>query len=246
MNSAAQLIPLQNLAIAFVPVLAVLWVLKRWQLDPGTALYGLARMLGQLLLIGYLLIYLFAAETCMPVLAVLVLMLIASSWIGLRTLRSRRWQLLSQALLAIGLGAGSTLLVVILGVLEPAPWYNPQVIIPLAGMLFAGSMNAVALACDRLAAELDNGLSYPQARRIALKAALIPVINGLFAVGLVSLPGMMTGQILSGISPLVAVRYQILVMCMLFGATGLSACLFLTLVRSAFTNPLPTASESKS
>jgi len=64
-----------------------------------------------------------------------------------------------------------------------------------------------------------------------LKAALIPIINSLFAVGLVSLPGMMTGQILSGISPLIAVRYQIMVMCMIFGAAGISAAAFLLLAK---------------
>lgn len=63
---------------------------------------------------------------------------------------------------------------------------------------------------------------------------MIPVINSLFAVGLVSLPGMMTGQILSGVSPLIAVRYQIMVMCMVFGAAGISAALFLQLGRKYF------------
>ncbi len=69
----------------------------------------------------------------------------------------------------------------------------------------------------------------PDARRAALDAALIPQINGLLAVGLVSLPGMMTGQILAGVEPLVAVRYQIMVMAMVFGSGGLAAVLYLTL-----------------
>ena len=65
--------------------------------------------------------------------------------------------------------------------------------------------------------------------RIALEAALIPQINALLAVGLVSLPGMMTGQILSGVDPLIAARYQILVMCMIFGSAGLAAAIYLKL-----------------
>ena len=60
-----------------------------------------------------------------------------------------------------------------------------------------------------------------------MQTAMIPVINALFAVGLVSLPGMMTGQILSGVSPLIAARYQIMVMLMIFSAAGLSTALFL-------------------
>lgn len=104
--------------------------------------------------------------------------------------------------------------------------------IPLAGMIFASSMNGVSLAAERLQAEMDRNVEYIQARSIALRAALIPITNSLFAVGLVSLPGMMTGQILSGVSPLIAVRYQIMVMCMIFSAVGLSSALFLIMIKS--------------
>ena len=72
-------------------------------------------------------------------------------------------------------------------------------------------------------------MPFLEARKIALQAALIPIVNSLFAVGLVSIPGMMTGQILSGVSPLIAARYQIMVMCMIFGAAGISAACFLWL-----------------
>jgi putative ABC transport system permease protein len=96
-------------------------------------------------------------------------------------------------------------------------------------MIFAGSMNAVGLAGERLQSEFDRGMPYVEARRISLQAALIPITNSLFAVGLVALPGMMTGQILSGISPLVAAKYQIVVMTMLFGTSGISAALYMVL-----------------
>ena len=108
----------------------------------------------------------------------------------------------------------------------------PRYMIPIAGMVFASSMNGVSLAAERLKAELDRNISYDKAKSIALKASLIPITNSLFAVGLVSLPGMMTGQILSGISPHIAIRYQIMVMCMIFSAVGLSSYLFLTFFKS--------------
>ena len=107
----------------------------------------------------------------------------------------------------------------------------PSVLIPLGGMIFAASMNAVSLSAERLDAEQTGGSDYENARRIAIRSALIPQINILFAVGLVSLPGMMTGQILSGIAPLIAARYQLMVMCMLFGAGGISAACFLLMQR---------------
>ena len=108
----------------------------------------------------------------------------------------------------------------------------PRYMIPLAGMVFASSMNGISLAAERLRAELERNIKYKKAKVIALKAALIPITNSLLAVGLVSLPGMMTGQILSGVSPHIAVRYQIMVMCMIFSSVGLSSYLFLMIARN--------------
>jgi len=93
-------------------------------------------------------------------------------------------------------------------------------------------MNSISLAGERVTAELSRDVSYNEARSIALQASLIPITNSLLAVGLVSLPGMMTGQILSGVSPLIAARYQIMVMCMTFGSAGLSAAIFLALIKT--------------
>ena len=98
-------------------------------------------------------------------------------------------------------------------------------------MIFASSMNTVSLAAERFQAEIGRDIDYARARRTAFGAALIPLVNTLFAVGLVSLPGMMTGQILSGIDPLVAARYQVMVMCMIFGSAGLSASCYLVLIK---------------
>ncbi len=136
------------------------------------------------------------------------------------------------ALMAILTGGGLTLFLVTQFVLKLNPWFMPRYMIPLAGMIFASSMNGVSLAAERLQAEMDRNVEYIQARSIALRAALIPITNSLFAVGLVSLPGMMTGQILSGVSPLIAARYQIMVMCMIFSAVGLSSALFLIMIKS--------------
>ena len=98
-------------------------------------------------------------------------------------------------------------------------------------MIFANAMNAVSLAAERFAAERSDGTDYATARNAAFQTALIPLINSLLAVGLVSLPGMMTGQILSGVSPLLASRYQIVVMCMIFGSSGISAACYLYLAK---------------
>ena len=97
-------------------------------------------------------------------------------------------------------------------------------------MYFANTMNAISLAAERYHSELQNNQLADNARLTAFHAAMIPQINSLLAVGLVALPGMMTGQILSGVSPLIAVRYQIMIMAMILGTAGLGAALMLWLL----------------
>lgn len=234
MNNSVQVLSLTSLAIALIPVLGVVGILYKWSLDYKTALYGVFRMLVQLLLIGYVLTFIFQTKTPWIVLALLMIMILASSWIALRTVSVRSGTLYAKALTSIAIGGGIIFLLIILGVLQLEPWYLPSYAVPLAGMIFANGMNSVSLAAERLESEISNDNNYEAARATALRASLIPITNSLFAVGLVSLPGMMTGQILSGISPLIAVRYQIMVMCMIFGSAGISSALFLKLVKADF------------
>lgn len=233
MDSSIQTIPLARLALAFVPVALVLLLLARWSLGARQPLYAVGRMLLQLMLVGYALNAIFTTDNAGLVVLVLAVMLGAASWIALRPLGRRTPGMLWRVLVAIGLAGGATLALVVLGVLGADPWYQPRIMVPLGGMIFANAMNSVSLAAERFEAERIRGAAYLDARNTALQAALIPLVNSLLAVGLVSLPGMMTGQILSGISPLIAARYQIVVMCMIFGASGLATAGFLALQRRA-------------
>lgn len=226
-------IPIVRLAVALIPAFAVILLMWRWRVGHQKALYAFLRMFVQLLMVGYALVYIFASDSGWIVAAILAVMMLASSWIALNTVKSGKRELFVASLVSIISGGGITLLVVTQGVLALDPWYAPNMIIPLAGMIFASSMTSISLAAERLIAELDKGAAYRRARDTAFQTAMIPIINSLFAVGLVSLPGMMTGQILSGVSPLIAVRYQIMVMCMIFGATGLSTACFLYMTRRA-------------
>jgi len=114
-------------------------------------------------------------------------------------------------------------------VLELRPFHSAQYVIPLAGMVFASAMNSISISicAEGFQSERNRGEKITVAREFAFKAALIPITNALFDVGLVSLPGMMTGQIIAGVDPPIAARYQIMVMCMLFSSAGLSAACFL-------------------
>ncbi|MGR9116136.1 MAG: ABC transporter permease [Gammaproteobacteria bacterium] len=237
MNSI-QTIPLTNLTLAFIPVVLVIGILFKWHLDAYNAIYALLRMLAQLLMIGFFLTTLFSSQSASLILSILALMIAISSWIALGTVKKHRGQLYFKALLAMALGSGSTLFIISSGVIQLTPWYEPRYLIPLGGMIFANAMNSMSLAAERLESEISRNRRFNQARTIAFNAALIPIINSLFAVGLVALPGMMTGQILSGVSPFIAARYQIMVMCMLFASSGLTTACFLSLIKKDFLNGL--------
>ncbi len=234
MSSTVHDIPLVNFLALAIPAIAVLAVLFFWNLNLGKSIYALGRMLAQLLAIGYVLAYIFAAQSAILVLLVLTFMLVAATWISLNPLKKPGRPLYIAAFIAIFVAGGVVLIAVTKGVLEISPWYDPRQMIPLAGMIFSSAMTAISLCSERLTGELKRGVSYEQARTTAFNASLIPTLNSLFAVGLVSLPGMMTGQILSGVAPAIAAKYQIVVMVMLFSSVGLSAIIFLFLSKKQF------------
>lgn len=224
-------IPLANLALSFLPVAVVVAVLHRWSITTKTTWIALVRMVVQLLGVGYVLAYVFDAENAAIVLAVLAVMLTAATWIALGPVEAERRPLFGKAFWAIAVGGVVTLALVTQGVLQIEPWFAPRQVITLAGMIFANSMNTLSIAAERFLSETKQGIGYESARNAAMKASLIPLTNSLLAVGIVSLPGMMTGQILAGESPLTAARYQIMVMSMVFGSGGISAAYFLAMLQ---------------
>ena len=221
-------ISLARLAVGLLPAVVVLGILFRWSLNTRKAAWALGRMLLQLLLIGYALGFIFEKEHPAVVGGVLSVMLCMASWIAIGSIEKQRTtKLFTQTLSAIALGSLTTLLLVTQGVLAVDPWFSPRTVITLAGMILANSMNSVSIAAERYFSECANGNDHPTARATAMNATMIPVINSLLAVGIVKLPGMMTGQILSGVDPKITARYQIVVMCMLFGSSGIAAAFFL-------------------
>lgn len=132
------------------------------------------------------------------------------------------------------------------------PWYDPQYVIPLLGMILGNSLTGISLCLDRFldhlavrSAEVELHIAFGATRREALRAPLqdavrsgmIPILNAMAAAGIVSLPGMMTGQILAGSPPLQAVAYQIVVMFMIAAAVALGAMLVVLLAGRRFMGP---------
>ena len=236
-------IPLWRLAIAslLVGVAVLCSRLSRLDLERDLGL-GAVRAAVQLIAIGYALHLLFSAEHPVAVFGVLGIMWLVAAWTSSRRAKhgppSR--VLFPYALAAIGIGALVALVPVFVLVMPPRPWFEARYIIPIGGMMLSSAMNVVAQVFERIfassrteAATLEQylalGATPEQALapyvKAALRAALIPTINGLVTVGLVSLPGMMTGQILSGTAPEQAVRYQLVVMYQLVSVAAVAGVL---------------------
>jgi putative ABC transport system permease protein len=228
-----------DLALASLGVLAV--AALTWRLRLGLAgglLLAALRTVVQLLLVGLVLRALFAHATFVWVALLSVAMLLIAG----REVRARQKRRLG-GLRGYGIGTISMFvssfvvtilaLVVIIG---PDPWFAPRYAIPLLGMVLGNTMTGVAVALDRLLQGAWDKRSVIEQRLIlgedgasaiwdvardSIRSGLIPIMNSMAAAGIVSLPGMMTGQILAGSSPLEAVRYQILIMFLIAGGTGL-------------------------
>ena len=212
------------------------------------------RTVVQLLLLGTVLGWVFAHANVWLVLGVLSMFVVVSAFTAVGRQERKLPGLLYYA--GASLTASAALLTILVSafVIRVAPWWTPQYLIPLAGMIVSNSMNAAALAIERLRAELSLrsgeveellslGASARQAvdasAKAALRAALRPNLNQMYVVGLVSIPGTMTGQILAGLPPDGAARYQILVMLLWnAGATATAVMLVWLSYRRFFTGAL--------
>lgn len=211
-------ISLVRLLYLLFPLFCVAYFYNKWVDNSNELVYASVRMLVQLIAIGYVLTALFSQRHWWVGILVAVFMLVVSSFISLRNTSNKNWLHYLIVFTATAVAAIVNLWLILVLVLNIGGSYDPRVLIPLSGMAFHSIMNVLSLAIERFETEYDKNQSFGCARKYAFKAAMIPQINALFAVGLVSLPGMMTGQILSGIDPLIAVRYQIVIM--MLGVSG--------------------------
>lgn len=232
-----------NLAYSFGLVLLAIGLARLRRIgEEGQMLWASLRMVIQLLAVGYLLHLVFAVRSPLAVIA----MLLAMVGFSLQVMGSRIKHKMPKFYQVMGIsliiGCGGVTFLFCNLVVGYSPWYDPRYLIPLAGMIIGNSMNGASLAAERLSAEIYErreeieaalclGATASQASdssvRLAFRAALMPTINTMAAMGIVSLPGMMTGQILSGIDPIIAVRYQIAIMCAIAGSVAITSFLIL-------------------
>ncbi|CCH49812.1 ABC transporter permease [Pseudodesulfovibrio piezophilus] len=223
----------------------------------GTSLYhklglgkdliiGTVRTFAQLFLMGFVLKFVFALQASWLVLLIFSIMIAAAVHIIKGRVREQTIPFVLPTYIAMFVSYTLVTFLVTGVIVGARPWWTPQYFIPLAGMIVGNSMTAISISLDRLFSDLKIrraevemrltlGADYREASqdilRDSVRAGMIPSINSLMAVGLVSLPGMMTGQILSGTDPLIAIRYQIVVMLMIVASTSLGVLLITGLVR---------------
>lgn len=226
-------IPLLNLLYTILPLLIVGYFYSKWSGNKTEIIYATTRMVIQLLLVGYVLIYIFNDNNIYLGIFILSFMFFVSSWIALRNTQNKTLSHFYKIIASIVISNIFHIILIINFILGFDHFYEPRYVIPIAGMIIANSMNVISLAIERFEKEFSKNEDFEEARRVSFKSAMIPQINSLFAVGLVSLPGMMTGQILSGIDPLVAVRYQIMIMSTILSSAGMSLIIYFTLSKRA-------------
>jgi len=238
-----EVIDLQWWKLALASLLVILLALLAHLARVGISrslLVAAVRTVVQLSLIGLVLEALFASSSPLWIgLLALVMLLVAGREVMAR--QQRRFS----GFWAFGIGTSAMFLssftvtvLTLTVVVGPQPWYAPQYAIPLLGMMLGNTMTGVALSLDRLTESfwrqrsvIENRLMLGQTwqeavgdlRREAMRGGMIPSINAMAAAGIVSLPGMMTGQILAGSPPAVAVKYQILIMLTITVGTGFGA-----------------------
>jgi len=198
------------------------------------------RMVVQLVAIGYVLRFIFALNNpAATLLLVLVMVLVAAREVAARPERRFKDQSnLVIGFVSVGFATFVTAILALTTAIRPQPWFDPHYAIPLAGIILGNVLNSASLSLDSflgavrrerqaIESRLSLGESYREAIaplvREAIRRGLLPIINQMSAAGIVTLPGIMTGQILAGLDPLEAVKYQILLMFLLSGGSGLSA-----------------------
>lgn len=207
---------------------------------------GTVRTFAQLFLMGYALTFIFQLNNLWFTLGIFAVMAISASFIVRGRVKEKQVSYMLPTFLTMFISYFVTALFVSGLIIGVTPWWEPRYFLPIGGMVIGNSMSALAIALERLFREMRQqkdlietklclGADYREASsemfKNAVTAGMIPSINAMMGVGLVFIPGMMSGQILAGADPLQAIRYQIVIMLMLVGSTAITSIIAILIVR---------------
>ncbi|TYS15756.1 iron export ABC transporter permease subunit FetB [Rossellomorea vietnamensis] len=253
MNEGLIDIELTRLIAAYIFVLVLILIVKVRKISREKQIaIATMRMTIQLILAGYILTYIF--DNPHPLLTIMIIMIMEIFAIR-NVFKQVREKLSKQmkSIITVSMLSGSlaSLLYFNLIVIHFSPWYDPRYFIPIAGMIIGNSMTGITLGVKTLIqgfsasrARIEGALMLGAEPREAAKpyvdnafdSAVLPTINNMLGMGIVFLPGMMTGQILSGVSPLLAIEYQIAILLGILGSVSLTVIIFILLgYRTFFT-----------
>ncbi|MDI9512323.1 MAG: iron export ABC transporter permease subunit FetB [Eubacteriales bacterium] len=252
MNGAVNLNIWQLVAAYVFVIILILIVRMRGIAREKQILLSTVRMTVQLVLVGYLLVYLFDNINPFFTIGVVIIMEVFAVYNIFKRAKYRLSKRLKRAVaISMTIGTLSCLFYFLLVVLRVNPWYNPRYFIPIAGMIIGNSMTGVSVGVNQLVDGMqtkkhlvESALMLGASPKIAAKdivnsafdSAILPTINSMLGMGIVFLPGMMTGQILSGTSPLTAIEYQIAIMLSILGSVALTVVIFVQLGYKSFFN----------
>lgn len=241
-----------DIALASSLILMVLMVSWRLRLHlTKTLLMAALRTVVQLSFIGLILAWVFAREQWYEVLSILTIMTLIAGSAAKNRVKRRYKGLFIDTLLAVSVSAVLVTAIAIMVILDVQPWYTPQFVIPILGLILGNSLTAISLTSN----QLINAFYEQQARiemmlslsatpfeavheqvRTAIINGMTPTLNSMLVVGVVSLPGMMTGQILAGADPTQAIRYQIVTMFLICVSSTLGCTISALLTYRRFFN----------
>lgn len=253
MNNTVMDLSILQLSLAYVFVFIMLIIFKsRGIKREKQILIASTRMTIQLTIMGYILMFVFSNPSWWLTSLMIVIMISFAIYNSIKRVKikmSKELKVIIAFSIAFGALLTATFFIVI--VLSVRPWFNPQYFIPISGMIVGNSMTGIALGANKLCSdfeekrvEIENSLMLGASPVAATKGivnnafdtAILPTMNNMLTMGIVSLPGMMTGQILSGTFPLTAIKYQIGILLAILGSTAVATVLFVTLgYRTFFT-----------
>lgn len=253
MNNTVMDLSILQLSIAYIFVFIMLIIFKsRGIKREKQILIASIRMTIQLTIMGYILMFVFKNPSWWLTSLMILIMISFAIYNSIKRVKfkmSKELKIIIALSMAFGALLTATFFIVV--VLNVRPWFNPQYFIPISGMIVGNSMTGIALGANKLCSDFEDkrveienslmlGASPVAATRSivnnAFDTAILPTMNNMLTMGIVSLPGMMTGQILSGTFPLTAIKYQIGILLAILGSTAIATVLFVTLgYRTFFT-----------
>lgn len=252
MNGAVDLSLIQVIS-AYIFILILLFIVRKRELNrEKEIIIATTRMTVQLILTGFILTYIFKNPNLLITVLIVILMeVFAINNILKRSKAKLSNELKNAIIISMLVGTLLSLIYFLLVVINIKPWFNPQYLIPLAGMIVGNSMTGISLGINKLIDGITNqkdmiecslmlGATPKDACKTIIDnsfdSAILPTINSMVGMGIVFLPGMMTGQILSGSLPLVAIKYQIAIMLGILGSVSITVITFLNLGYKTFFN----------